>query len=123
MFDGRSNLVSRSHERGVALPSSHARPGLPDPTRAQRRKPIPEPANLRCDQMAVRFAVPRATRSLAPGTPGGVNPHLGSSLMRNLMVLSPYSKSFFGQTPIRDHPDSVPDMQHTRNTGEIPQRG
>src|SRR6266542_4065769 len=100
----------------------HCRGSL-DPTRAKRRKPIPEPANLSCYQMAVRFAVPRATRSLAPGTPGGVNPHLGASLMRNLMVLSPYSKSFFGQTPIRDHPDSARRICSTRATPARSRRG
>ena len=58
--------------------------------------------------IVVRFALPRATQSRTPGHIGGAKPFAsGVFFSRNVMVLFPYSKSFFASRAIGALPYSA----------------
>jgi hypothetical protein len=101
-LDGRSNLSLAACAAVLLYPSSCVLPGL------LTRHTLNGEANPRAGEpafcaMLVRFDLPRATQSIAPGRNTALTPSPRVFVSINVMVLCAYSKSFFGQIPPSVH--------------------
>ena len=104
-LDGRSNLSLAAMRRGVALTFILRIVRPPGPTHAQRRSQSPSRrTRVLLNARSLRSAAGHAEPSSGPQC--DVNPSPRVILCINVMVLCPYSKSFFGQFPRRDHTHS-----------------